>query len=217
MESSVYSCVRLNSGLYDDEIRDILGCYFDVGVQAGLRGQVLVDVFLASGAARELEVQNPGFAAGMSGSELLRWSCDKVGLAIDVGGLTACLVSSDYWAGSTVAAFQLRTGWMYRQIFQRESYADLRELYFAYMDFTEEECVSALKSRLESRGPKSALAELRKLNGLSQSQLAEHVGVSVRAIQHYEQHPGSINSAAGLTLYKLSLVLGCQIEDLLEV
>ena len=39
---------------------------------------------------------------------------------------------------------------------------------------------------------------------------------SLRSIQMYEQRNNDIDKAQGHTLYKLSLALGCEIEDLLE-
>lgn len=61
------------------------------------------------------------------------------------------------------------------------------------------------------------LKEYRTKADLSQAQLAEISGVSVRMIQYYEQGVKDINKASGETLYKLSRALGCKMEDLLEL
>lgn len=61
------------------------------------------------------------------------------------------------------------------------------------------------------------LQERRKAAGLSQSQLAAKTGISVRALQHYEQGSLDINKAAALTVYQLAQALGCRVEDLLEL
>ena len=42
-------------------------------------------------------------------------------------------------------------------------------------------------------------------------------GVSLRSIQMYEQRQKNINKARVESLYKISKVLGCTIEDLIEV
>ena len=52
--------------------------------------------------------------------------------------------------------------------------------------------------------------------GLSQSQLAELSGMSVRSLQHYEQGSRDINKAQGLTLLALARALNVTIEDILE-
>lgn len=56
----------------------------------------------------------------------------------------------------------------------------------------------------------------RKAVGLSQSQLADAVQMSVRTLQHLERGAMDINKAAAMTVYKLSRVLNCDVRDLLE-
>ena len=60
------------------------------------------------------------------------------------------------------------------------------------------------------------LRPVAPLFGLSQSELARRANVGLRAIQMYEQRNKNINHAQGATLYRLSRVLGCGMEDLLE-
>lgn len=61
------------------------------------------------------------------------------------------------------------------------------------------------------------LKDLRAKAGLSQSQLAEKAGVNLRMIQKYEIGDKDINKAQAITIYKLSLALNCNMEDLLDV
>lgn len=61
------------------------------------------------------------------------------------------------------------------------------------------------------------LKETRVSRGLSQSELADRSGVSLRTIQGYEIGQRDINKASGETLYKLSKALGCLMEDLLHI
>ncbi len=62
----------------------------------------------------------------------------------------------------------------------------------------------------------SNLKRIREGRGLSQSQLAETSGVSVRIIQHYEQGFRDINNAHALTAVKLADALRCDVRDILE-
>lgn len=62
----------------------------------------------------------------------------------------------------------------------------------------------------------SKLKLIRESKNLSQSKLAELSGASLRTIQHYEQGSKDINKAQVNILLKLSQVLECSIEDLLE-
>ena len=57
----------------------------------------------------------------------------------------------------------------------------------------------------------------RKFRKLSQSQLSQISGVSIRTLQHYEQGTKDINKVAGITLYKLAKALECNVEDLLNI
>jgi len=60
------------------------------------------------------------------------------------------------------------------------------------------------------------LRSLREARGLSQRELSKISGVKIRSIQLFEQKVNDIDKAQAHTLYKLSRVLGCIIEDLLE-
>ena len=60
------------------------------------------------------------------------------------------------------------------------------------------------------------LKRIRENRGLSQSELAKLSGVKLRSIQMYEQRVNDIDKAQAGTIYKLSRVLGCTVEDLLE-
>lgn len=60
------------------------------------------------------------------------------------------------------------------------------------------------------------LKQLRETRGLTQRELAELSGLNLRSLQDYEQGHKNIASAKGETLYRLSLALGCSIEELLN-
>ena len=62
----------------------------------------------------------------------------------------------------------------------------------------------------------NALQRIRKQVGLSQSQLAELSGVSLRMIQKYETGDRDINNASAITVYKLAQSLKVNVEDLLS-
>lgn len=61
------------------------------------------------------------------------------------------------------------------------------------------------------------LQDRRKAAGLSQSQLAAKVPMSVRTLQHLERGALDINKAAAVTVYRLAVVLDCEVVDLLEL
>ena len=60
------------------------------------------------------------------------------------------------------------------------------------------------------------LKKIRNENKLSQSQLAELSGVSLRMIQKYEIGDRDINNASAITVFKLAQALKVNVEDLLN-
>lgn len=60
------------------------------------------------------------------------------------------------------------------------------------------------------------LKELRNKRGLSRREVAERSGINLRSLQDYEQGHKDISRAKGETLYRLSLAIGCTVEQLLE-
>lgn len=61
----------------------------------------------------------------------------------------------------------------------------------------------------------SKLKELRKSKGLNQPELAELAGVSLKALQAYEQDYRPIGRASAEDVYRLAKTLGTTIEELL--
>lgn len=64
---------------------------------------------------------------------------------------------------------------------------------------------------------RSSLQQIREERGFSRKELSERSGVNFRSLQDYEQGHKSIGSAKAETLYRLSIALGCTIEELLEL
>lgn len=62
---------------------------------------------------------------------------------------------------------------------------------------------------------KTALQKIRETRGFSRREVATQSGVNLRTLQDYEQGHKSISSAKSETLYRLSVTLGCSMEQLL--
>lgn len=62
----------------------------------------------------------------------------------------------------------------------------------------------------------SNLKRLRTNKNITQAQLSELSGVSVRVIQNYEQGIRDINKAQANTVLILAKALGCTIEEILN-
>lgn len=61
------------------------------------------------------------------------------------------------------------------------------------------------------------LKELRIKKGLTQAELAEQTGLSIRLIQKYEQNAQDLNRVYAITTYRLAKALDCRYEDLLTI
>lgn len=59
------------------------------------------------------------------------------------------------------------------------------------------------------------LAQKRRKKGLSQSQLADITGISLRTIQAYESETRNINKAAAENVYLLAQALDTSMEEIL--
>lgn len=60
------------------------------------------------------------------------------------------------------------------------------------------------------------LKKWRNIRNMTQKELAEKVGISLRTLQDYEQGRKSINGAAAITVCKLADELVCEPFELLE-
>lgn len=74
----------------------------------------------------------------------------------------------------------------------------------------------AMKIRSEKGLAETKLQKARLKKGYSQNQLSVVSGVTLRAIQSYEQNTSKIDGVRLETICKLCLSLDCKIEDILE-
>lgn len=61
------------------------------------------------------------------------------------------------------------------------------------------------------------LKKQRQTAGMTQAQVAEAAGISIRTLQDFEQGRHPINKAAAITVYKLASALQCDIVQILEI
>lgn len=124
--------------------------------------------------------------------------------------------SSGFWVGWVLAAFQWLYACSFKEVLSRVPLTELLAWYPLYHEMGQDQFDDALKETLRERRGETNLKRIREARGLSQSALAARAQVGLRSIQMYEQRVNDIGKAQGRTLYRLALVLGCSIEDLLE-
>ena len=89
-------------------------------------------------------------------------------------------------------------------------------MYPVYHEMDIEHFIEDINKRYGEREREARIKIIRENRGISQIELAKLSGVNIRSIQMYEQKVNDIDKAQVGTIYKISRVLGCSIEDLLE-
>ncbi|MBQ8840422.1 MAG: helix-turn-helix transcriptional regulator [Clostridia bacterium] len=123
--------------------------------------------------------------------------------------------SSQYWCGFVLAYYQWYTGLSFEQIGRKLPPSQIMRMYYPLHEADLQKFVEVANRIVFQK--ETNLARYRKNAGLSQIELSRYSQVSLRSIQSYEQRQLNINTAPANKLLKLSRVLGCTIEDLLEV
>lgn len=176
-----------------------------------------LDMFIISGIADQFASGVPKFVSGLSGTELVWEVLHRTGETTAFPEpKTEYDYSSEYWCGWVLAFYQWYTGKSFKEI---KKYLPMREIYKLYPtlhEASEEKFVDVANSILERKNLTTKLQAVRKAIGLSQKELSEKSGVTLRMIQQYEQRAKDINKATASTLFALAQALGCKAEDLLE-
>ena len=203
---------------YLNNAKSSLSVFFDYAINdCKISPDRISDLFVTTGYAEQFERGNPAFLAGMSGIELARTVILKAYVNKKLPDATHTEdCSPEYWAGWALAEYQWYTGRRFREIFQRIPLREIITMYSVYHEMDITNFIDAMEGFYNSADRDSNLKRIRESRNISQTELAEQAGVNIRNIQTYEQRTNDIDKAQAHTLYKLSRVLGCNIEDLLE-
>lgn len=206
------------SEFYLSDAKDRLSQFFDYLIKdCGMKADWVASIYLSSGYAEQFERGNPAILAGMSGIELARvvveatYKKKKLPEPRYSEGL-----SPEYWAGWALAEYQWYSGMRFKDIFERVKLSEIIPMYSVYHEMDISKFIETMDERCSTALSECRLKKLRESRGLSQADLAKISGVSLRSIQMYEQRVNDIDKAQAQTIYKLSRVIGCSMEDLLE-
>ena len=174
-------------------------------------------MFVQSGYAEQFERGNPAVLAGMSGIELAHRVINKIYKEKELPPPSfSDDKSPEYWAGWALAEYQWYTGKRFKDIFEYAPLSKIVSMHSVYHEMDITQFIDTLNQLYDKKDADTKLKQIRESRGLSQTELAVESGVHLRSIQMYEQKANDIDKAQAKTLYKLSRVLGCEIEDLLE-
>lgn len=200
------------------DVQENLARMFDFAIcELGLEPQRMYDLFIASGYAQRIEHGDPRATVGMSGTELAWAVLDATRTPYERKPPTfPDSLGPMYWAGWVLADYQWRTGFSFREIGTFAPFDQIVDLYPAFHEMDISRFLKWMETRRTEKFPESALKRQRESCHLTQRELAELAGVSIRLIQDYEQRRRDINSAEASTVVILASTLGCTVEDLME-
>ena len=203
---------------YLSDAKAQLSQFFDYLINAcGMKPDWVASIFISSGYAEQFERGNPAILAGMSGIELARavtkvtYKKKKLPEPEFAEGL-----SPEYWAGWALAEYQWYSCRRFKDIFEHVKLSEIISMYLVYHEMDISKFIETMNEKCAKALPECRLKKLRESRGLSQTELANISGVSLRSIQMYEQRVNDIDKAQAQTVYKLSRVIGCSMENLKE-
>jgi len=124
--------------------------------------------------------------------------------------------SGEYWIGWAIAYYQWYSARKFSDIFKVLSFEELQKMYPTLHEADITKFVDIADEKIKEFFPDTNLRRIRTAYGCTQAELSKRSGVSLRSIQMYEQRNKDINKASAATLYRLTKVLGCTMEDLIE-
>ena len=210
--------IRAYQEIYLSKAQSTLGDAFDYAINdCKIPGVDFIKMFTVSSVSKRLENGEPALLAGKSGTELvIDVVLETTGKLLENVPNERSSRSSEYWIGWAVSYYQWFSGRSYKDIFKVLSFDELELMYGTLHEADVSKFAEIADEKMREFFPDTNLKRIRSYYGCSQSELAKLSGVSLRSIQMYEQRNKDINKASSETLYRLSKVLGCNMEDLIE-
>ena len=195
-----------------------LGDAFDYAINTcEIPGEDFIKFFTASSVSKRMENGEPAFLAGKSGIEIaVDVVLETTGKQLDCEPQEHMGRSREYWIGWAVCYYQWYSARSFSDIFKVLSFEDLQNMYYTLHEADITKFADIVDDKMRDHFKETNLKRIRTIYGCTQAELSERSGVSLRSIQMYEQRNKDINKASVEALYRISKVLGCTIEDLLE-
>ena len=205
---------------YVTEAQQNLAVMFDYAINAlHYDGDTFFLYFIQSGIAEKFEHANPKYIVGMSGIELSHCVLAKVGLEIPEQMPFFSEQGAEFWLGWVMAYYQWYSGLRFADL---QEYglvpSEILSRYILHEADISKFVATARHILLANQAKSDThLKKLRCAQNLTQKELAEKSGISLRMIQLYEQRQNDINKAAGDVIHRLSLALHCNFYEVMEI
>lgn len=203
---------------YLSKAQATLGDAFDYAINTCyIPGSDFIKLFTASSVSKRMENGEPAILAGKSGIEIAAdVVLETTGRQLETDPQEHFGRSREYWIGWAVCYYQWFSARSFHDIFKVLSYEDLTNMYYTLHEADITKFVDIVDEKIREHFKDTNLKRIRNAYGCTQAELSKHSGVTLRSIQMYEQRNKDINKASADTLYRISRVLGCSMESLLE-
>lgn len=210
--------IRAYQEIYLSSAQAALGDAFDYAINVcNIPGADFVKLFIASTVSKRLENGEPAYLSGKSGIEIaLDVIFEVTGRQLEAIQQERMDRSREYWIGWAIAYYQWYSDRKYSEIFQALSFSDMQKPYSSLHEADISKFVETADKLVKEHFADTNLKRIRTSYGCTQAELARRSGVGLRSIQMYEQRNKDINHASVEAIYRLSKVLGCTVEDLIE-
>lgn len=205
--------------LYLEKARNTLGKMLDFAVyDLKYDIDIFFDLFITSGVAERFERGDADVVVGRSGIELTYEILEYTQPMHEyVKPQYTSNKSEEYWTGWALAYFQWQTGISFSQICKYVPLSTIRSLYSPYHEMDIRQFTDKMTELYQNAKKESNLKIYRQRAGLTQKQLSEFSGIPLRTIQQYEQQQKNLSKAQAAYLIKLSQLLSCKPQELLEI
>ena len=204
--------------IYVRKAQTALGDALDYAINTcGIPGEDFIRLFMTSSVSKRMENGEPVYLAGKSGMDIASdVMLETTGRQLEAEPQEHFERSREYWIGWAVCYYQWFSARSFSDIFTVLSFDDLRKMYYTLHEADITKFADIADEQIRKHFKDTNLKRIRSSYGCTQAELAKRSGVSLRSIQMYEQRNKDINKASVESLYRISKVLGCTIEDLLE-
>lgn len=195
-----------------------MGTMLDYAVRCcGIALREFYNRFINSNVAHAIETGHPRFLAGLSGQELAAITFRETGgsLQENIPYSFPWEDSSLLWTGEALCRYQWHSSRSFAALDRGGITVEwVHSIFIPYHEAPVEKFLLLADERF--RGPSASLKEHRKLLGITQEELAERSGVSLRMIRAYEQGQQPLSRAETATVLALSRTLHCSPASLVE-
>lgn len=206
-----YSELYLNDAMY------ILGGMFDYAVNfCEQDSEEFFSRFLASKVSSLIACGNPRYVGGLSGSEEALMVLEDTGLRMkNAPEYIRDDASPEFWAGWVLAYYQWHSGRSFGAL--ASDGIDIAALLRLYHPLHEADITKfvAVADEICSRNAVNPLRRARLNIGITQKELSDASGISLRMIRAYEQGSQDIKKAEAITVVNLASALGISVQTLI--